>query len=238
MLFSLTLWFVAPYIVLKHNYVYVDPIPIFLMFLSLYLLKKDSVLSGASYALSVGVKTFPLVLLPIMILSTKDKKKFLIAGAIVGISFSLPFMTSIDDFMTYLNGAILIHSQRFIQGRPFLFYISYFYKVEFFQIIPFRVYTLLAMFGGWILTTTLYYLKLVKNEYILSLIAFVVFYTFTPVLNRTYLLWFLPIFSVGTYYIFKKRYMVLYYAATLSFWIFYYYYLIDWKDGFHIWRPL
>jgi hypothetical protein len=204
----------------------------------LYLLKKDSVLSGASYALSVGVKTFPLILLPIMLFKTKDKKSFIISVLIVGLVVSLPFMNSLDNFVTYLNGAVLIHSQRFIQGRPFLFYISYFYKIEFFQIIPFKVYTLLALFGGWVVCSLLYLKKVVRNEYILSLIAFTIFYVFTPVLNRTYLLWFLPIFSVGLYYIIEKRYIYLYYIATLSFWLFYYYYLIGWKDGFHIWRPL
>jgi hypothetical protein len=238
LLISLLLWFINPYIFLKGNYVYIDPIPVFLMFLSLYLVKKEPVLSGASYALSIGVKTFPLVILPVMLFSTSDKKRFVASAALVGLLISLPFMTNINDFLTYLNGAVLIHSQRFIQGRPFLFYISYFYKIEFFQIIPFKIYTFLAMFGGWALTSALIFLKKVKNEYILSLLSFMVFYTFTPVLNRTYLLWFIPVLSVALFRIYKKRYRFMYFVLTLCFWIFYYYYLIDWKDGFHIWRPL
>ena len=62
--FSLLVWFFNPYFYSKDNYVYTDPLPIFFMFLSLYLLEKKSDLSAIFYAFAVSLKTFPIILLP------------------------------------------------------------------------------------------------------------------------------------------------------------------------------
>ena len=231
---GLLVWFFNPYFFFKQNYVYTDPIPVFLMLLSLYFLEKDDVLSGSIYAMAVGVKTFPLLLLPIYLFLAKDKIKFFLASAIVGLTLSIPFMSSLNNFLIYLRGALFVHGERFVQGRPFLFYVSYFYNIEFFQIIPFRIYTLLASFSGWVLVTLIYFKKWIVNKYVLSLISFLTFYLFTPVLNRTYLIWFIPILIIGMYNLRKFK---LYIFGLGFFWTFYYLYLLPWKDGFHIWRP-
>ncbi len=240
---GLVAWFFNPYFFIKSNYVYTDPLPIFFLLLATYFLEKDDVLSGTFYATSIALKTFPYILFPIFFLKSKSKFNFLAAGAIIGLFVSIPFL---NDLETYIRGAVLIHSERFIQGRPFLFYISYFYKVEFFQIVPFKIYTYLASFSGWIVTTLIILIdkkKHFSDKYLLCTVAFLLFYLFTPVLNRTYLIWFLPLFIVATYKITKNIGKNVYMHAIYNFliisfyWLFYYEYLKIWKDGFHIWRP-
>lgn len=237
LLTALLVWFFNPYFVIKTNYVYSDPLTIFLMLFSLIQLGKDDVLAGASYALSIGMKTFPYILFPVMLLKAKNKKAFILAALMVGVFLSLPFLKSLPDFLTYIEGTLLVHQNRFVQGRPFLFYISYFYNVELFQIIPFGVYTFLASFSGWILATLAYTTKKIKDKYILALIPFLTFYLFTPVFNRTYFLWFIPIYSIAMYKLFEQRHRFMFYISQIAFFVFAAWYLSIWKDGFHIWHP-
>lgn len=233
---GLLCWYFNPYFVRGTNYVFSDPLPIFFMLLALVKLEKDPVLSGVFYVLSIAFKTFPIILFPIFLFKTKDKKNFLLAAGLIWLAISLPFMGSVKNFVTYLNGAIFVHGNRFIQGRPFLYYISYFYKIEFFRIIPFKIYTYLANFVGWGLVSILFFKKWITDKYILAMIAFACFYTFTPVLNRTYLMWCVPILVIGIYRLTKEKTLVT--STLLSlFWLGYYWYLAQWKDGFHIWHP-
>lgn len=243
-IFALLVWFFNPYFYIKTNYVYTDPLPIFFMFLSMYLLKNKPIGSGITYAIAVGLKTFPILLLPVMLLESKNWKKFFGAAALTGILICLPFMSSYDEFITFINGALLVHGDRYLQGRPFLFYISYFYKIEFFQIVPLKVYTTLASFSGWILVAILYFFtKYPKNHFVLGMVPFALFYLFTPVLNKTYMMWWLPVFLAGAYHLFdivsNSKYKVYFSMLLVSaFWLFNYWYLSIWVDGFHIWRPL
>lgn len=249
---AVAMWLLNPYAYFRGGYTYFDPLPVFFMLLALEKLEKNSYLSGSFYALAISLKTFPYILFPVFILKLLPKtlgqvktgvcifkseiSKFLIAGILLAIIISIPFMRSFDDFITYLNGTIFVHSNRYIQGRPFLFYISYFYKIELFQIIPFKIYTLLASFGGWIPVALAYYKYKVKNVYVLSLIPFLCFYLFTPVLNRTYLIWFIPIFVLAINKIFENK-KAWFYIISLFFYVFYSWYLLQWEDGFHIWHP-
>lgn len=242
--FSLAVWFFNPYFFLKDSYVFTDPVPILFVLLALYFLEKDNVATGAFYALAVGAKTFPVILLPIFLLKVKNKLHFLLAGVIIALAISLPFL---NDLKTYLAGALFVHGERYLQGRPFLFYISYNYKIELFQIIPFKVYTYLAIFSGWVLTAMIYLWQKFKptillaadfyNKYVLGTLSFLGFYLFTPVLNRTYLVWFLPVFILGAFEFLHKRWKPTYYLVLIFFWGFYYWYLIQWKDGYHIRHP-
>jgi len=234
---ALLIWFFNPYSFFRSGYTYTDPITIFFMFASIMLLEKDDVAAGALYGLSIAFKTFPFIIFPVMIIKSKHKFKFLLAGAVVGLMVSLPFLTNWQDFLTYLNGTLLVHQNRYIQGRPFLFYISYFYSVELFQIIPFGFYTLMASFSGWVLSSAAYLFKWVKDKYILALIPFLTFYIFTPVFNRTYFMWFIPIYTTACYQIFKNKYRALFYISQLIFFAFAGWYLLQWEDGFHIWHP-
>lgn len=249
-IFALLVWFVNPFIFLKNDFISNDAIPTFFMLLALYHLGKDEIAAGASYALAVGTKTFPIFILPVMFINSSNRKKFFLAAAIVGLFMSLPFMGSISEFTTYLKGSVFVHGDRFVQGRPFLFYLSYWKSIEFFQIVPIGIYTALAGFGGWLAVMIVRLLGWVKDKFVLSIIPFLVFYLFTPVLNRTYLLWFLPVFIVGLFNVahgytspegknfFAKigfrHSKYLYYIILVVYWLFYYWYLAQWKDGFHI----
>lgn len=237
LLVALLVWFFNPYFLMKANYVYTDPLPVFFMFLSLYLIDKDDVLAGAVFALSVGLKTFPILILPVMLLKSKNKFNFISAAAIVGFALSLPIVRSFTDLITYVKGALLIHEERFVQGRPILYYISYYYKIEFFRIISFKTYTLLSFLAGWVVLLVGYAKRLLTGKYLLSLVPFLSFYLFTPVLNRTYLIWFIPIFVLALYETFSKKYRPVYFVLLGVYFVFYYWYLTQWKDGFHIWHP-
>lgn len=232
---SVLMWFFNPYNFFRTGYTYADPIPILLMFLAVIYLEKDDVLAGAFLALSIVFKTFPIVLIPLFLIKVENKWKFLLSAFLVGLVFSLPFLGSIEDFITYLQGTLFVHGDRFIQGRPFLFYISYFYKIELFQIIPLKFYSLMAILFPFVLTPLLYFVFRVRDKYVLSTVAFINFYLFTPVFNRTYILWFLPVFIIGMYKIFKKR--IYFFLAFIVFYTFMSWYLVQWEEGFHVWRP-
>jgi hypothetical protein len=232
-------WFFNPYAVTRPTYTFLDPVVVLLMLISLIYLQKDSVLSGTFFALSIIFKTFPVILFPIFFLLTKDKVKFILSCALIGILFSIPFMRSLTDFETYLQGSLFVHSERQIQGRPFLFYISYFYDIELFQIINLKLYSITSIFGSWLLSSVLYLLFKVKDKYVLSLVSFLCFYTFTPVLNRTYLIWFLPILIIGSHNISMKLAKKVWVQRAINFlmlsifYVFYYWYITQWTYGFH-----
>src|SRR3989304_9636173 len=61
---ALLFWFWNPYFYMKNNYVYTDPLPVFLSLLALYYLDKDEVLAGVVLPLAVAAQPDPLVLLP------------------------------------------------------------------------------------------------------------------------------------------------------------------------------
>ncbi len=232
-IFALAAWYFNAFFVLKRDFISNDPLPTFFMLLGLYYLRKDDVISGSAYAFSVALKTFPIFLAPIFLILAKDKIKLLVSAGIVGLALSAPFMTSVNNFVTYMKGAVFVHGNRFMQGRPFLFYISYRYSIELVQIIPLKVYTYIASFGGWIIASLFAWRKWITSRYTLSVIPFVIFYAFTPVLNRTYLLWALPLFIIGIYEFFKNK-SYIYYVFMCVYWYFYYWYLAQWEDGFHI----
>ncbi|NMB69919.1 hypothetical protein GYA27_01845 [candidate division WWE3 bacterium] len=233
-LVALVIWLFNPYFVLDQRYTYTDAIPVFFMIASMFYLGKDDVVAGALFALAVIFKPFPLFAFPLFLLLSSKKLNFIVSGVLVGLLFSIPFLRSFEDFMTYVRGALFVHEGRSVTGRPFLFYISYFYKIEFIQLIPIKIYTTLATFLGWVLIIAMYFFKRIKNPYILATAALVSFYAFSPVLNRTYLLWFIPFFLISLAS-FKKH--VFFYTIAILFYAFYSWYLWQWIDGFHITRP-
>jgi hypothetical protein len=167
----------------------------------------------------------------------KRRLLFLLICFAVLIVFSLPFMTNLNNFLTYINGSLLVHSDRALQGRPFLFYISYYYRVEFFQIVPLKFYAFMSSFFCWILTHILYYIFKVRRVFLLASIIAINFLLFTPVLNRTYLLWFMPIFIIASFKNSENKYYRVFLIVNIAYWVFCSWYLLQWKDGFHVWRP-
>jgi len=200
--FALVAWYFNPHLIRSFDYVFTDPVPIFFMFLALFFVgsavKHSDIKSGIFYAFAVATKTFPVLLLVIMISKAKNKWKFLLVGAIVALLISIPFL---HDPITYLRGALLVHGDRPYQGKPFLFYLSFLLSLEFIRVIPGTFYSTISIVGAWIVSAVTIDFKRLseiwKNKYVLAVLAFVNFYVFTPVLNRTYLLWFFPFLLVA-----------------------------------------
>lgn len=234
LLFSTIFWFYNPYFYYKSAIEGYDVVAIALLLWALYYLKKDDVISGALYALSVIFKTFPIVLGFIFLFGAKDKKKVVLSGLMVFTLFSLPFLRSFQDISIYLQGALLVHGDRFVQGRPYLYYLSYLYDIVTIRLIPFKYYSLLSVISGWVITIIFYTLNTFRDKFKLSVFPFLSFYLLTPVLNRTYLVWGIPLFLVGTYKLFERKPKSLFYILNIGYWIFAYWYLAQWTDGFHI----
>ncbi|HAI63006.1 MAG: hypothetical protein UU64_C0006G0027 [candidate division WWE3 bacterium GW2011_GWF2_41_45] len=233
---ALLFWFWNPYFFMKNNYVYTDPLPVFLSLLAFYYLEKDDVLAGAFLALAIAAKPYSLIFLPLFLFKAQRPLRLMLSTVIVGVFLSIPFLGSWNDFMTYLNGAVLVHGDRIVQGRPFLWFISYYGKIELIRIIPVKFYAYASILLGWVFIVIAFLIFKIKEKYLLGAGCLALFYFFTPVLNRTYLLWLMPLFVIALYNIFSKK-QVLYYFSLLFYWGFYYVYLFYWKDGFHIWHP-
>lgn len=240
MMASVLFWFFNPYIIAKNNYTYMDPVTILFLMLGLMYLEEDDYLAGFFYAVSFGIKTFPIILFPLFFFRSKNKIKFILSFGLTTLAISLPFLS---DPVSYLRSAILSHSERYVQGKPFLFNISYKLKIEIIRVLPFNFYTLMAILSGWVITS-LEYLKLpirklknfynlFRNKYSAAILPFLCFYLFTPVLNKTYLLWAVSVFAVGMYELFQKK-RVWYYVSLAIFYAFYFWYLSGWGYGLHV----
>jgi uncharacterized membrane protein len=237
-LFALAAWIYNPYMAARSGYSLLDPVPVFFILLSLLYLEKDDVLAGSFYTLSVIFKPMALIFLPLFLIKSKRWYMFVAACAIIFTVVSLPFILGVKEITTYLNGTILVHTTRVIEGRPFLFYLSYYYKIELFQIIPLSVYNNLAAFFGWVLILIGYFLFKIRNKYILASFSALNFLVFTPVLNRSYVTWFVPIFLLASFEIAQKyKKQILYYLPNIIFWAFWIWYLRQWEDGFQVWHP-
>lgn len=226
-------WLINPYTLIKPGYSFIDPAAILFLLLAVLYIQKDEKRSGIFYGLAVGIKTFPFVALIPLLLIAKNKKVFLGYSLITGFILSLPFILSIQDVQTYIQGTLLVHSERSLQGRPFLFYLSYLIDFEFIQTIPFYIYTNLASFSGWAISIILYFYYKVKDKFILTTLPLLSFYLFTPVLNRTYLLWAMPLFIFMAIRISEKKNKYLYYVLISLYYLFYLWYLAEWDKGFH-----
>ncbi|MBI2414361.1 hypothetical protein HYV31_00745 [candidate division WWE3 bacterium] len=249
---SLLLWSYSPFFLVRGSYTNTEPFPVFFLLFSLILLEKNNKLSALFFALSVAFKTFPIMFLPIFLLKSKDKFQFLLIGFLVFIFISLPFMKSFQDFWTYLQGALLVHGDRELQGRPILSYIQYYTGINFFQPTLFKFYVYLALLSGpFVVLLTA---KRNLHKYIQVFITFLCFYIFTPVLSRTHLVWFIPFYILGMSELvcptdyqlpkdsndkppliqkfgFNKKWLW-YYFAVICFYAFYAFYLLYWDRGF------
>jgi hypothetical protein len=237
-LFALVAWIFNPYMVARGGYSQVDPVPVFFILLSLIYLEKDDVLAATFYTLSIIFKPIALIFLPLFLIKSKKWYVFVSACAIIFMIVSIPFILGVNEIMTYLNGTLLVHSNRVLQGRPFLFYISYYYKIELFQIIPLSVYSKLATFFGWALILVGYFIFKIKNKYVLAAFSAFNFLLFAPVLNRTYLTWFVPVFLLAAFETSRKYdKKFLYYLPNILYWVFCFWYLKQWADGFDVRHP-
>ncbi|MFC1624961.1 hypothetical protein ACFL15_01140, partial [Patescibacteria group bacterium] len=139
-----------------------------------------------------------------------------------------------QDIQNYIKGSLLVHRDRDPQGRPFLFLIKWFTALPIFSVALARIYVYVATFGGWVVTSFLYLTKKVKDVYILSMISFLIFFIFTPVLNRTYLIWFIPFLILGLERVFKNKCRAAFLASIVLFYVFYAWYLSLWVRGVRV----
>ena len=236
-LIGLILWFFNPYMLIQQNYTFTEPVALIFLLLAIGYHNKETVLSGATFALAVVFKTLPAMVYPAFFLrqSFKDKKVFVVAAILVSLAFALPFFESVDDFLKMLNGSLFVHGSRAVQGRPFLFYISYYLGIELIQTLPIKLYSMWAFFGGFVISFVLYKMK-VTSLYVNTALVFLNFYIFNPVFNRSYVLWILPFYIIGASELFKNK-KWLYYTSLFLYFGFFYWYLNQWTDGFQITKP-
>lgn len=232
-LFTTTLWLFNPHFIVRYEYSLFDTIQIFFLLLSLILSQKRPALSGFFYALAVSFKLTPIMFLPLIMLVSSKPKLFLNTLAATLVLVILPFFKSAEDFDMMLRGSVFVHTARNIQGRPLLSYIQHTIGddlINFRQNSLFGLYTALAILLGPIVATVLFITNRCKNIYILCLICSISYYLFTPILNRTHVLWFFPLFLIGFYEATGKsalRYVIL----SASYFLVLSLYLVPWSKG-------
>ncbi|MFZ2663824.1 MAG: hypothetical protein WAX66_00460 [Patescibacteria group bacterium] len=238
---GVTFWWLNPFLTVRNSGVYTEPFGILFMLLALYYLEKDDIKAGICYAVSFSFKSFPVILLPLFLIKSKNKVKFLLGAAVFAIIISIPFMISIQDFMWYVQGAFFVHGSREPQGRPLLFFITYYTSIPLFSLVTANIYRYVCIVLGWVLTSYLQFKKKILDKYILSMISFAVFYLFTPVLTRTYILWFIPVYTIGMFDVFEKKKegftgknKIYFFLSLIAFYAFYAWYLSLWSKGLRI----
>lgn len=233
--FFAAFWLLNPYFLIRYEYTLFDPIQVFFLFLALELLDKRDYSSGIFYALALSIKLVPIILLPIFIWHSKDWRKILLSIFGIFLLISLPFITNATDIYFYIKGTLLVHAERTIQGRPILSFITYYlqdYGINFYQVRFASFYSSLALFVGPLLTLYLLLKRGVTNKYILTAVCFGLYFLFTPVFNRTHIIWGLPFFMLGTYESLHvdKRYYI--YPLLTMFYIVLSGYTFFWYKGF------
>jgi hypothetical protein len=234
LLIGLLFWFFNPYFFMRYEYTNYEPLSVFSLLLGLTYLGKKDFLAGVFFALAVTLKTFPVILFAVFLLNVKKIPKFLLAGLLTGIIISLPFFRSFHDLTLLFQGAFLVHGERGIQGRPLFSFLTYNLQslgISFYQAEFSKIYSLIALLGAQLVPLYLYYKKKIKNVWILSLFSFSVYYLFTPVLNRTHLLWGIPVIYLGSLISHSKS-RTKHYATVLVVFVAMSCYYYFWTKGF------
>lgn len=233
-------WFLNPHLIIKNTYVLNEPLGIFFMVLALKYLGESDIKSGIFYAISFSFKSFSIVLFPLFLLKSNKKLKFIISGALVALVISIPFLKTYQDFLYFLEGSLLVHGYRGAQGRPVLGYISYqIYKSRYY-VLMIQPLKYISLIFGTIVSFFLYYKKKISGKYIMSAISMMLLLLISPVFNDSYLIWLMPLYSLGLYehlLTYKNklgnRTNVIYVLLLLIFWGLYGYYLKIWDTNFY-----
>lgn len=236
---GLSFWSLNPHLIVTDSYTHSEPLGIMFMMLALKNLENNDIKTGVFYAVSFSLKSFSLVLFPLFILKSKNKMKFVLSGALFAFLISLPFMRSFARFITYIQGSIFVHGYREAQGRPFLAYASYLVNKSRYYVMFSQPLKYLSLVLGSVVSFFLYFKNKITDKYIMATISMFFFYLLTPVLLRTYLIWFMPVFAIGMHKFliqFKNKIktwvLPLYYISLILFWGFYAFYLSIWEQGF------
>lgn len=232
-------WALNPHLIMRGSYAHTEPLGVLFMILALKNLSRDDVKAGLFYAISFSLKSFSLVLFPIFLLKSRNKIKFLASGAFFALLISIPFMNSFKSFFTYIRGSILVHGSREPQGRPILGYASYLINKSKYYVMVTQPLKYLSLTLGSVISFLLYFKKKVTDKYVLATISMLFLYLFTPVLMRTYLIWLMPVYAIGSYRFLnqfkgklKKWFGPAFVSSIVLFWGLYAYYLLIWDKGF------
>lgn len=225
-------WVFNPFFIARYEYTSFEMLLVLFLLLSLNYLGKEDSLAGLFYGLSVSFKFSPVVLLPLVLYHSKSRYKFLFWVGIVFVSISISFVFSKKDFVTYLRGSYLVHSERQIQGRPLLSYLSYISQGAFkpYQNEFVNYYSFVALLSGHLITVILIRLNKAKRIYAVALMCFSTYFVFTPVLNRSHFLWLFPFIILGVKELIGEKNRV-YPVSLLLIYIVVFTYLWTWNKG-------
>ncbi len=139
------------------------------------------------------------------------------------------------DFLNYIDGSILVHSERQLQGRPILTWISYNTSsmgINFLQTDYTSIYSMAALFASFTIPFLLYIFKIIKNTNTYILISFAIYLLLTPVLSRTHMLWLLPWLLAYILDRYSPKKVLKLSVILLTVWFLIFFYLLDWNRGF------
>lgn len=224
-------WSFHPFFAVVGSYTNWEPYAVFFLLAAVLALEKKPDLSAVMFSTAVAFKTFPIILLPLFLMKTKNKIRFLMIGALIFFIISIPFMGTWEDFGQYIQGSLLVHGSRELQGRPLLSYLTLITPLNFYQVGLASLYSALALLTAMIVPSWLLFKEKIKNKYILAMISFGIYYLFTPVLNRTHLIWGIPFLILGLFEATKNKKWI-YFAGLFVFYVFYAWYLSMWFRGF------
>jgi uncharacterized membrane protein len=231
-------WYLNPYFIARYDFSLFDPLFLCSLLISLMYVGKKPFLSGVFYALSISLKTIPIILIFLMLLKTGNKIRFLIGGVLVAIIISLPFCRSLFDFNTFIKGAVLVHADRELQGRPILTYIFQYtgqFGVTVNQNRFFRWYAYSALAISATFPLVLYYKKKLSDKYTWVTISFFLYILITPVLSRTHLIWPIPFLALSLANFPAKTGKFAYSTGVIILiWGSMFIYLLNWDKGFKI----
>ncbi|MBD3366362.1 hypothetical protein GF360_03435 [candidate division WWE3 bacterium] len=229
-----SIWLLNPHFLTRYEYTLLDPIQVLFTFLALKSLSKNSYKTGILYALAVSTKLIPAILFPIFFIKTKNKVKFLMVFGLVFLLISLPFLTSRSNIFYYIQGTFLVHGERFIQGRPFLSFLTLFTQkagLSFYQEKFTSLFSKIALLSGPMLTTILLLKDKNKNKYLLTATSFALYFLLTPVFNRTHFLWGFPFFLIALYRLTKIKKPMWTYVSWGGLYAAFFFYLLFWSKG-------
>ncbi|NTU70177.1 hypothetical protein HGB13_05200 [bacterium] len=73
---GLVFWFFNPYFIMRYEYTNYETLPILFMLLTLLTIGKKEFAAGVLFAIAVSLKTFPIILLAILLFKAKNIKNF------------------------------------------------------------------------------------------------------------------------------------------------------------------
>jgi hypothetical protein len=229
-LMALAMWLFNPYLLTRFEVNTYDIIAIAFLMLGLHFFSSSrNIWAGMFVALAISVKLFCLPVWLYLLLTSLNKKRFLLGTLISALVVCLPFLTSFDDFVLMLNGSIFVHAQRGFQGRPIVGLISFVTQNIGVVLTTPTVFKYLAPMSIIMPCAAAIVLAYKKMEIYRSTGLIILMYlVLTPVLSRTHLYWLFPFFLINL-----ENLKLIKQTAALSIgYLLIYFYLFFWQSGY------